>query len=112
MKPGDPIHVPSDGARYTLVDFTPTTGKRVVVTTKRVGRSGTSFSRRLVDCDDRTFAYVGEGDTLAELEENARRRRRNPDTMGPYVDGSISWHVARVSCLELAVVLQERRRAQ
>jgi hypothetical protein len=110
LKPGDPISVPSDGARYSLVDFTPTTGAQVVVTTKRVGRSGTSFARRLIDCRAQTFAYIGEGDTLAELDENIKKRQKNPDPLTAYVDQSISWYIARASCMELSVVLEERRR--
>ena len=88
------IFVPSDPkAAYSVVGKPTRKGSDVVAVTKRVGPSGTSYSRRLVDCSSMTFRYLGEGDTLAEAMQD-----RGGSQMGDLVPGSISTYVALHVC--------------
>lgn len=85
--PGDP------SASYSLVSIKKISGKRIEVVSKRVGRSGTSYARRLVDCAAMTFAYLGEGDTLKEALADG-----HADKMGALTDGSASHGVSVYAC--------------
>jgi hypothetical protein len=83
------ISVSSDpSAEYLLVELSGPKNARVIVS-KRIGSSGTSYAKRLVDCSSMTFKYLGEGSTLEAL-----RSSRPDDRMGDLVDGSISYFVA------------------
>jgi hypothetical protein len=85
--PGDP------GASYSLVSIKKVSAKRIEVVSKRVGRSGTSYARRLVDCGAMTFKYLGEGDTLQEALLDG------PDIkMSALTDGSASHGVSVYAC--------------
>lgn len=85
--PGDP------GASYSLVSIKKISAKRIEVVSKRVGRSGTSYARRLVDCGNMTFKYLGEGDTLKEALVDS------PDgKMSALTDGSSSHGVSVYAC--------------
>lgn len=87
------LHVPSDSkATYTIL-ARDTSGKERTITTKRVGSSGTSFSRRLYNCADRTVKYLGTGETLEQMKSS------QPDLrMGPIVSGSIADYVGAEAC--------------
>jgi hypothetical protein len=88
------IDVPSDPkAKYTAVDVTRVGDGKAEITTKRDGPSGTSYAKRLVDCRSMRFRYLGEGDTMEELN----RSKPSPN-MGPLVTGSISYHVSVYAC--------------
>lgn len=80
------VMVPSDPKATYYILQRAGTELRPVLTTKRVGPSGTSYTRRECDCTNRTWRYVAEGDTLAELESSPKP----DDPMGPLVDGSIA----------------------
>lgn len=87
------LHVPSDPkATYTIL-ARDTSGNERTITTKRVGSSGTSYSRRLYNCADRTVKYLGSGETLEQMEAS------QPDPrMGPIVTGSIADYVGAEAC--------------
>jgi len=88
------IPVPSDPrARYTLVSQSGSSGGLEVVT-RRSGSSGVSYTRRQINCRQMSFRYLGEGDTLEQAMTSANADR----TMGPLVEGSISYHVAVFAC--------------
>ncbi len=88
------VHVPTDpNARYTVVEVRKLGAGKAEITTKRDGPSGTSYARRLVDCPSKRFRYLGEGDTLEEMESS----RPSPN-MALLVAGSISYHVSRYAC--------------
>ena len=94
---GTAFDVPSDPrARYFLLNVAPGEGGNIVATTRREGPSGTSFSRREINCDAQTFRYIGEGDTL----EQAKQPAPNPGDMGPLVDGSISDVSVKFACAQ------------
>lgn len=83
---GEKVVVPSDPkATYFILDRAGTT-ERPIVTTKRIGPSGTSYTRRECDCNNRTWRYLAEGDTLEELEASPKPN----EPMGPLVEGSIA----------------------
>ncbi len=87
------IPVPSDPkARYFLIKREGTS-KKPILTTRRVGPSGNSFSKRVFDCRKHTFKYLGDGNTLAEMEKS-----KPEPTMAELVDGSISDYVWRYAC--------------
>jgi hypothetical protein len=92
---GTPFDVPSDSrAKYYLLNVAPGESGNIVATTRREGPSGTTYSRREINCDAQTFRYIGEGDTL----EQAKQPAPNPGEMSPLVDGSISDVAVKFSC--------------
>lgn len=96
-----PLNVPTDPkARYWVLEVDKAGTGQAHIVTKRVGPSGTSFARRRVDCQQGRFQYVGEGDTLAELE-NAHR----PSPLIKLVEGSISYYVSRFACRAIGAEL-------
>lgn len=87
------IFVPTDsGAQYFLIERAGTQN-RPILTTKRVGPSGTSYARREFDCNANTFRYLGDGDTLEEMKAS-----RPDKTMSPLVRESISEYIGRLAC--------------
>lgn len=90
---GQPYKISSDptGTYFNLeIDGS---GSMRTIVTRREGKSGTSFSKREVDCASRRFRYLGTGDTLAEM------KTRKPDpNMGPLTHESISSFVADQAC--------------
>ena len=88
-----PLKVPSDPkAKYYVLEKSGAGTDRVILT-KRVGPSGTSYSRRLYNCSNSTFKYLADADTLEGL------KKAKPDPkMGPLVEGSISYYVGLEAC--------------
>lgn len=88
-----PLTIPSDvKAQYFVLDRGGTKA-HPTLTTKRVGPSGISYSKRIFDCSVGTVKYLGSGDTLDEV------KRSKPDPkMSPLVEGSIAWHQWRYAC--------------
>ena len=85
--------VPSDAkAQYFVLEKGGKATERTIVI-KRVGSSGTSFSKRLYNCDDSTVKYLGTGDTLLEMAKS-----RPDPRMAPIVDGSIASYVGVEAC--------------
>lgn len=87
------ISVPSDsGAQYYVLDKG-TLGSLRTITTKRIGPSGSSYSKRLYSCSGSTVKYLGTGDTLAEMN------RSSPSgDLSPIVKGSIAYYVGLEAC--------------
>lgn len=92
------IPVTSDpaGATYYLLDWSEQPDGNRVALTRREGRSGTSFARREINCEARTFRYLGEGETRTEAEADSPNR----GDMAELVPGSISSEVADYVCQE------------
>ena len=89
------ISVPSDRrAQYAVIGKIIKKGARVVITTRRDGPSGRSFSRRECTCNKMLYRYLGDGETLAE----ALSDRVPADNLSPRVRGSISDHICRHGC--------------
>lgn len=90
---GQPYKIPSDpSGTYFNLEIDGSGSMRTIVT-RREGKSGTSFSKREVNCANRTFRYLGTGDTLAEMKAS----KVDPD-MGPLTPGSISSYVSDQAC--------------
>ena len=88
-----PLVVPTDAkANYTILEISGQWPNRTIVT-KRVGSSGTSYSKRIYNCSNSTVKYLGTGDTLADMA------RSKPDPrMAPVVSQSIADYVGRQAC--------------
>lgn len=87
------ISVPSDSAKYQLLELSIRVDGTVEITTKRQGKSGVSYSKRLVDCSNGTAKYLGDGDSLEKMKGS-----KEDAEMWPLVDGSISSHIAAYAC--------------
>lgn len=88
-----PLAVPSDSKAQFFVLEKGGKGVERTIVTKRVGSSGTSYSKRLYNCKDNTVKYLGSGDTLAAMGSS------KPDpNMGPIVQGSIAYFVGQQAC--------------
>ena len=90
---GAPLLVPSDlKAQFFVLERGGTIARPTIVT-KRVGPSGTTFSRREYDCAARTVRYLGTGESMTEMNAGS------PDpNMAPIVDGAIADYVGRAAC--------------
>lgn len=86
---GTPITISSDSnAQYFILE-----NANQTITTKRIGSSGTSYSKRLYDCGKRTVKYLGTEDTKEAMEQSA------PDAeMGPISNGSIAYELSLEVC--------------
>ena len=90
------IRVPTDAkARYDLLMVKPINGNLLVVT-QRSGPSGVTFSAREVNCRNMTFRYLGTGDTMQEMLDNAPFHEK--ERMGELTPGSISTYVSSYAC--------------
>ena len=88
-----PLAVPSDPKAQFLVLQKGGQGSERTIVTKRVGSSGTSYSKRLYNCKAETVKYLGSGDTIAAMNSS------KPDpTMAPIVSGSIAYYVGKEAC--------------
>lgn len=93
-RPANYLEVPSDPkGHYTVLGVYKVDYSHVQIDTLREGASGTTYSRRLVDCGQAEIMYLGTGETIQEME----RERPDPG-MAPIVDGSIAYYVARRAC--------------
>lgn len=88
-----PLSVPSDAkAKYFVLDKGSNGAMRTIIT-KRVGPSGTSYSKRQYDCKAGTVKYLGTGDSLEAMSKSP------PDPkMAPIVQGSIAHYVGMEAC--------------
>lgn len=85
--------VPSDPkAKYYILDKSGADAERTI-TTKRVGSSGESFSKRLYNCTNKTWKYLGEGDSLEEMNTS-----KPQGEMGALTDQSISFYIGQAAC--------------
>jgi hypothetical protein len=87
------LNVPSDPQAQYFVLETGGSGAERTIVTKRVGSSGTSYSNRIYNCQEKTVKYLGTGDTLEEME-----RSQPGPFMAPIVPGSIAYYVGLKAC--------------
>lgn len=88
-----PLVVPTDAkAKYAILEVAGAWPSRTIIT-RRVGPSGTTYSKRLYNCANNTVKYIGTGDTLEEMA------RSKPDPkMAPIVPEAIADYVGRRAC--------------
>jgi len=90
------LNIPSDpAASYTVIGVSRIDRRRVTIDTKRVGSSGVTYSRRLVDCESRKLKYLGTGDTYEEM-----LIERPDENMSDVIYGSIAYYVLERACRE------------
>jgi hypothetical protein len=87
------LSVPSDPHAQIYVLEKGEQGNERTIVTKRVGSSGTSFSKRLYNCKDNTVKYLGSGDSV-----EAMARSRADAAMGSVQEGSIAYYVGLQAC--------------
>ena len=95
---GIPVSVPSDSASYGIVVKDVGFGKEaLMVISQRVGKSGTSYAVREVNCYNSTFRYVGESNISAS-HAMASAATYNAGNMSPLTHGSISYYISNKAC--------------
>jgi len=86
-----PVKVRSDpSASYHQLSVSKLANGNLQVLTRRVGRSGTSFARREVNCRAMTFRYLGEGDTLPQALRDTPNRGQMTEAMSTSISGEVS----------------------
>lgn len=95
---GTPLTVPSDAQAQYFILKKGGTAILPTITTKRIGSSGTSYSKRIYNCKDNTVKYLGTGDTLAEMNASAPEAK-----MYEIVDKSIAYYVGLQACDNIPV---------
>jgi hypothetical protein len=94
---GIPYTVESDpNATYRLLRWSRMPNGNIEATTRQDSRYGTIISRQEINCANRTFRVLGEGET----EERARQRQENVGRMSDLVEGSIRDVTVAVVCRE------------
>ena len=89
----EPIKLKTDlRSQYFVVERGGTATKPTLVV-KRIGPSGTSYTKRAFDCEARTAKHVGTGDSLEEMA----KAKPDPD-MSPLVDGSVTQQLWQQVC--------------
>ncbi|MFA6741012.1 MAG: hypothetical protein WCR78_05915 [Arcobacteraceae bacterium] len=93
---GTPIVINSDKAKYFVLEKNMKVNNdknlRTIVT-KRVGSSGTTYSKRLYSCKNNTVKYLGTGDSI-----DAMNKSKEDVNMSPIVSGSIAYEVGLIIC--------------
>jgi hypothetical protein len=88
-----PISVPSDPKAQFFVLEKGGKGVERTILTKRVGPSGTTYSKRLYNCADNTVKYLGSGETQESMTASKADQK-----MAPIVEGSIAYYVGVEAC--------------
>ena len=82
------IPVASDSARYELVSRNEVEGIQIVLT-ERIGKSGTSFAMREIDCATNQARYIGEGDSLEEVHANLQYNNEMTTPLSDSITGEV-----------------------
>ena len=96
------LHAPGDRiplswhtrTQLTVVDFKWIAPRVAEILTRRDSRTGTSFTRRRIDCNTREVLLLGEGPTTAA----ARRALPVPAVPTPVVENTIPFAVSAWAC--------------
>jgi hypothetical protein len=92
---GFAIAAPSDpNASYRILKISKMSNGNIEVISRRDGTSGTSYARREIDCNAYKYRYLGEGDALAEAEQDSS----NIGNMSELTGTSASSDVANAAC--------------
>lgn len=97
-KEGTPIDVPSDSAKYFILEkkikVNNNKNHRTIVA-KRVGSSGITYTKRLYDCKNNKFKVLQEGDTLEQMKS----AKTIESQMSDILSGSIVYHIGVEACM-------------
>ncbi|MGP1517515.1 MAG: hypothetical protein ACTTJV_07835, partial [Ottowia sp.] len=90
----DVFRIPSDPTGvYKILDiYQENKNANVQITTRRAGKSGTSYSAREYDCQRNMVRYLADGNTLEELKVP------KPGEWAAIVDGSIAAYIGERAC--------------
>jgi hypothetical protein len=81
------------GVQYVVYNVAKRPDGLIEVYSRRIGKSGTSYAKRLVNCKNWTFMYLAEGDTIEELSIP-----RPDPKMSQMVAGSSSTAISYHAC--------------
>lgn len=87
------LNIPSDPKATFFIMEKGGKGVERTIVTKRVGPSGTTYSRRLYNCTNNTVKYLGSGDTMSAMNSS----KADP-SMAPIVQGAIAYYVGLEAC--------------
>jgi len=91
------LPIPSDvNGKYFILERSGSK-KMPILVTKRVGKSGTSYSKKIFDCKAGTAKYLENGETLSKMTV------LKPDRFGPIVEGSLMYYKWCHACGELPI---------
>ena len=89
-----PLNVPSDSsAQYFVLEKGGNSYVARTITTRRVGTSGTSYSKRLYNCEEKTVKYLGTGDSVPAMNASFADKK-----MSPISEKSIAYYVGLEAC--------------
>ena len=89
------IDVPAEpNTKFFLVQKAGERTARTMIT-KHVGPSGTSYSKRLYDCDNSTYKHLGSGSSSTQIDES-----RPEKNMRQVTQGSINYYLGNEACKE------------
>jgi hypothetical protein len=89
------INIPTDTeAKWAILSVTKRSDGLVEVISRRVGSSVTNYSKRLVDCANSRFMYLGSGDTLEKMKGGGGADSK----MAALTEGSVSTYVSAYAC--------------
>lgn len=97
-KEGTPIDVPSDSAKYFILEkkLKVNNNKNLrTIVSKRVGSSGVIYTKRLYDCKNKKFKVLQEGDTLEQMKSAKIIETKMSDIL----IGSIVYHIGVEACI-------------
>jgi len=81
------LSIPSDsGASYYVIKKEGSKDMPILIT-KRIGSSGTTYAKRIFDCQNKTTKYLGDGDSIAAMNRSSPSPR-----MGGIILQSIAWY--------------------
>lgn len=81
------LSIPTDhGAEYRVLNIEGTKDMPILIT-KRIGSSGISYAKRIFDCKNKTTKYLGDGDTLTDMNNSSPS-----PSMGGIYPQSIAWY--------------------
>lgn len=83
---------------YTAELVTKMTDGLAHIVSKRVGSSGTTYTKRECKCAAATYRTLGSGDTLDRMQSSPMDPKHTPLVMGPDGMGSSAFHVCQYAC--------------
>ncbi len=88
-----PVNVPAEpNTQFFIVEKTGSSTERVIII-KCVGPSGTSYAKRLYNCNNNTFKQLGSGSNLTQINES-----RPEINMRPIPQESIADYLGIEAC--------------
>lgn len=89
---GTPIYLTGETSDFYLIEQTGTEHEPILLI-KKQSVMGSIYSKRIFSCEDKKTAYLGAGETMAELA--ASKPDREPTDVKP---GTAAWQLMKIAC--------------